>query len=184
MTYNKFSRDIGSIVVLDLERGDIAGYVPGTRENFTFDISVSLTNVQYNVPISFGSHVFGGTGNAAQNADWDLYIVSMMDSKMILDGTTCTLINGENNELVKQVLAERPVHIVGDQTTGRTMMVGGSWKGFTRFLGKAISGVGDVLGLGKQAMGVVGQARGMLGRGVGDPQSYPGPYGGGLRVLG
>ena len=68
--------------------------------------------------------------------------------------------------------------------TGRGVMVGGSWKGFTRFLGKAISGVGDVLGLGKQAMGVVGQARGMLGRGVGDPQGYPGPYGGGLRVLG
>ena len=42
MPYNKFAREIGSIVVLDLEKGDIGGFVPGTRESFSFDISVNM----------------------------------------------------------------------------------------------------------------------------------------------
>ena len=183
MQYQKFRRDVGSIVVLDLEKGDIGGFVPGTRESFNFDISVTFTNNLHTRPVA--THVFeDDAATVPVLRNFDFYIVCQMDSKMILDGTNCTLVNGENQELVKQVLAERPVSMVGDSMTGRGMMVGGSWKGFTRFLGKAISGVSDVLGLGKQAMGVVGQARGMLGRGAGDPQGYPGPYGGGLRILG
>ena len=188
MTWNKFYRDIGSIVVLDLEKGDIGGFVPGTRESFNFDITAEFTNTQFNALPCLGSPHLTTSGTTGLVNNWDFYIISFMDSKMILDGTNCTLVNGENQELVRQVLAERPVHLVGDQLSGpmvgRGVLVGGSWKGFTRFLGKAISGVSDVLGLGKQAMGVVGQARGMLGRGVGDPQAYPGPYGGGLRILG
>jgi hypothetical protein len=183
MSYDKFARDIGSIVVLDLEKGDIGGFVPGTRESFTFDISVGFTNNLNTRPIAL--NVFeDAVGTAPVKTTFDFYIVCQMDSKMILDGTNCTLVNGENQELVKQVLAERPVSLVGDQGTGRGLMVGGSWKGFTRFINGAVRGVGDVLGMGKNVMGVVNQARGLLGRGVGDPQGYPGPYGGGLRVLG
>jgi hypothetical protein len=185
MTYNKFSRDIGSIVVLDLERGDIAGYVPGTRENFSFDLTVKLTNTQYNVPVSFGNPVFKGAGTAAPVTNWDLYIVSLMDSKMILDGTMCTLVNGENQELVKQVLADRPVSYLGDQMVGSGVLVGGrsGWQKFVRFINGAAKGVGDVLGMGRNIANTVGQARSLMGKGM-EAQPYPGAYGSGLRVLG
>jgi hypothetical protein len=184
MPYNKFARDVGSIVILDLEKGDIGGFVPGTRESFNFDISVDFYNNLHTRPLAGGFVFEDAVGTAPSKTVFDFYIVCQMDSKMILDGTNCTLVNGENQELVKQVLAERPVSLVGDQGTGRGLMVGGSWKGFTRFINGAVRGVGDVLGMGKNVMGVVNQARGLLGRGVGDPQGYPGPYGGGLRVLG
>jgi hypothetical protein len=106
MTYRKFARDIGSIVVLDLEKGDIGGFVPGTRESFNFDISVEFYNNLNTRPIA-GGHVFeDAVGTAPVVTVFDFYIVCQMDSKMILDGTNCTLVNGENQELVKQVLAE------------------------------------------------------------------------------
>lgn len=184
MPYNKFARDIGSIVVLDLEKGDIGGFVPGTRESFNFDITVSFTNNLHTRPVAGGRIFQDDAATAPVVTVFDFYIVCFMDSKMILDGTTCTLVNGENQELVKQVLAERPVSFVGDQMTGRGVMVGGSWKGFVKFINGAARGIGDVLGMGKNVMGVVNQGRALLGRGVGDPQAYPGSYGSGLRVLG
>jgi hypothetical protein len=188
MTYQKFSRDIGSVIVLDLEKGDIGGYVAGSRENFMFDIVAKFKNTQYDVPASSGSPHFVSSGTALGGiyTEWDLYIVSSMDSKMILDGTNCTLVNGENQELVKQVLADRPISYLGDQLAGAGILVGGrsGWQKFVRFINGAARGVGDVLGMGKNVMGAVGQVRGLLGKGVGDPQAYPGPYGSGLRVLG
>jgi hypothetical protein len=58
MTYQKFSRDIGSVIVLDLEKGDIGGYVAGSRENFMFEIVAKFKNTQYDVPAASGSPTF------------------------------------------------------------------------------------------------------------------------------
>jgi hypothetical protein len=79
MQYQKFRRDVGSIVVLDLEKGDIGGFVPGTRESFNFDISVTFTNNLHTRPVA--THVFeDDAATVPVLRNFDFYIVCQMDS--------------------------------------------------------------------------------------------------------
>ena len=71
----------------------------GTRESFNFDISVDFTNNLHTRPLAGGFVFEDAVGTEPTKTVFDFYIVCQMDSKMILDGTNCTLVNGENHLL-------------------------------------------------------------------------------------
>ena len=160
MPYNKFARDVGSVVILDLTRGDVAGVVPGIRAPFTFNINANFTNTQYNTPIPGSSSYFAA--GVAQNAQWDMYVVCFMDARMVLDGTTCTLISGENEELVRQTVALAPMHMDSERSDF-IVHAGGFWKDFSRGFKKGWRGTLDAakaitepLKIGRDLAGVMG----------------------------
>lgn len=157
MPYSKFSRDVGSVVIIDLEKGDLAGYLPGVRQDFNFDVSVTLQNTQFKSPAGIAGNFFQPGGLDADNRNYDLFIIAYQDSKIILDGTMASIINGENPELVRQILNERPLTLVPDS------MVGGKsgWHKFTNFLGSVVRSIPTVVN-------TVSQVRSLLGRGEHD----------------
>jgi hypothetical protein len=175
MPYNKFSRDVGSIVIVDLEKGDLSGFLPGVRQNFDFDISVTLQNTQLRAPVGIPGNFFQSGGLDPDNRNYDLFIIAYNDSKIILDGSMASVVNGENPELVKQILNERPLTLVPD------VMVGGKsgWHKFTNFLGSVVRAVPQVLN-------TVSQVKQLLGRGEHHEMGYGmGLHtGGGIKTLG
>ena len=174
MPYNKFSRDVGSIVIVNLEKGDLAGYLPGVRQNFDFDISVTLQNTQFRAPVGVAGNFFQSGGLDPDNRNFDLFIIAYNDSKLILDGTMGSIVNGENPELVRQILNERPLTLVPDT------MVGGKsgWHKFTNFLGSVVRAV-------PQVINTIGQVKQLLGRGEHEMGYGMGAHtGGGIKTLG
>lgn len=177
MSYKQFSRDLGSVVIIDLERGDLAGFMAGVRTDFNFDMSLTLENTQYTVPKGVNGS-FLGPPTDAPNRKWDLFILAYLDSKLIVDGNTASVVNGENMDLVKQVIQDRPLTMVPNDTS----MLGGKsgWHKFTSFLGN----VGKVVG---PALQGALQVKQLLGRGQMEGGLYDGAgikTGGALRVLG
>lgn len=165
MPYNKWRRDVGSIVVLDFTKGDVGGWVAGMRgNNFTFNINASFTNTQYNVLGSYKAPVFNEAATAATfNTDWDFYVVALMDARMILDGTGLTLVEGDSQELLAQTLETPPIHVSDPGFDSRHFQGG---NGFTRFMKGLGHGIGQALGVVRQGLGAVKEVRGLLGRGL------------------
>ena len=162
MPYNKFARDVGSVVILDLTRGDVSGFVAGIRAPFTFNINANFTNTQFNTPMHGVSNYFRDAG-VQQNDQWDMYVVAFMDARMVLDGTTCTLISGENEELVRQTVALAPMHMASERSDFIVHAGGGFWKDFSRGFKKGWRGTLDAakaitepLKIGRDLAGVMG----------------------------
>ena len=80
----------------------MAGYLPGVRQDFNFDVSVTLQNTQFKSPVGIAGNFFQSGGLDPENRNFDLFIIAYQDSKLILDGTMASIVNGENPELVKQ----------------------------------------------------------------------------------
>lgn len=175
MPYGKFVRDLGSVVIVDLSKGDLGGFVPGVRTNFDFDISLKLQNTQFVVPTISGNFFTQATDPI--DKDFDLFIIAQMESKLILDGNMASIIGGESVDLMKQVLADRPLTLVGDSKVGGAVRLGGKsgWHKFTNFLSNAAKTIAPVISTALQA-------KQLLGRGEYDGAGIR--SGGALRVLG
>lgn len=174
MPYSKFSRDVGSIVVIDLEKGDLAGYLPGVRQDFNFDVSVTLQNTQFKSPVGIAGNFLQSGGLDPENRSFDLFIIAYQDSKLILDGSMASIINGENPELVKQVLNERPLTLVPDSMVGGRVGGRSGWHKFTNFLGSVVRAI-------PQAVSTAVQAKQLLGMGAHTGGTH---YGSGIKTLG
>ena len=123
-TYAEFSSNQGSVVVLDLAAGDIAGFCPGARVPFTFDLTANFRNTLYT---RFHGRTIPNLGNgtvASETTDWTFRIVCLMDSKMVLDGSTTTLVRGEDAGTIERLMLSQPVHVGSDYNTVRG---GGFW---------------------------------------------------------
>jgi hypothetical protein len=176
MSYNKFARDIGSIVIIDLRKGDLGAHVPGTPGNFQIDVTVELTNTQYTTPIAVNSSIMAVNGTpAASDQDWDLYIIGTIPSKLVLDGTSAYSSTGQDVQEVLRALQAPPVHMMNDKES----MLGGK-SGWSKF----VHGLGQVFGLARDALPVVGAVRSALGAGLGDDLSSRMSYGSGVQTGG
>ena len=112
-SFQEFSDYQGSVICVDFSKGDIGGYIAGTKGTFTYSLKVTLRNNTY------GANKIGivGSGNVAAGAlninplrpggapavtSWKLMVIMVMQSDLILDGDTATLISGiESDTLVK-----------------------------------------------------------------------------------
>lgn len=162
MPYNKFARDIGSVIIVDLKRGDLGAHIPGTPGNFQIDMSLTLRNTQFVLPAATqsGSLFVNATPTVAPpNTDWTLYTIATVPSKLVLDGTSAYSSYGEDTADVIRAIGENPVHLVTDDSQG----LGGK-SGWQKFL----HGIGSVLGLVRDGVGTIGAVRNALGRGLGD----------------
>ena len=73
MTFRDFSVNRGSIVCADIQQGDVGGYIAGSKETFSFDVSVTFTNTTADV-IDYPTLA----GSASQTA-WKFYVMCLMD---------------------------------------------------------------------------------------------------------
>lgn len=103
-SFKQFSRDQGSVVCVDIGKGDLGGYVSGTRVPFTFDLSVTMQNTSYST-LGASSHQFDG--GAAETTDFDLYLVVVQSGVMInsSDGIT-TLSLGRSEQEVAELVQQ------------------------------------------------------------------------------
>jgi len=158
MSYDKFSRNLGSVVIIDLERGDLAGYLPSVRMDFNFDLSLTVQNTQFTKRATINSPVLIADG-APTNQNWDLFVIGYMESKLICDGAMSSIINGENQDLVKTILSDRPVTLVPDDVTNSLVKGGGFLGNVGKFFGSVLRNIGPVIS-------VIKDVKGLLGRGV------------------
>lgn len=185
MSYNKFSRDVGSVVIIDVEKGDLAGYLPGVRMDFNFDVSLNVANTQHCARALINSAILNGNGTVAINTNWDLFVIGYMDSKLICDGAMSSIVNGENQDLVKTILSDRPVQLVPDDVGNSLVRGGGFLSGVGKFLNTAIKVIGPIASLVRDVKGLMGRGSVTGGLYYGGAQAGAGVKSGGLlRTLG
>ena len=162
MSFDKFSRNLGSVVIIDVERGDLAGYLPGVRMDFNFDVSLTVQNTQFTKRAVINSPVL--IADAVTNTNWDLFVIGYMDSKLICDGAMSSIVNGENQDLVKTILSDRPVQLVPDDVGNSLVRGGGFLSGVGKFLNTAVKVIGPIVSLARDVKGLFG--RGTVSGGV------------------
>lgn len=132
----------GSVCVLDLNQGDLGGYVAGTKQNFTFDLQVGFQNVSYQ-NATIVSYLANG---ATTCPNWRLVIVAEMDSRYLLDGNSAVLTGGIGSGELLSALQSKEIMEVAEP---RGTMSGGSFRGFLRGIRK---GLGSILPLASTAL--------------------------------
>jgi hypothetical protein len=158
MSFDKFTRNLGSVVILDLERGDLAGYLPGVRMDFNFDVSLTVQNTQFTKRSTVNSPVLIADA-AVVNSNWDLFVIGYMESKLICDGAMSSIVNGENQDLVKTILSDRPVQLVPDDIQNSLVRGGSFLSGIGKFFGQALRTIGPVVSLIKDVRGLIGKGQ-------------------------
>ena len=129
-SFQEFKDYQGSVVCLDITKGDLGGYMANSRLSFTLEISgkfinttygdirhsvlnaLDATGKQFSLNRSSYAAVAGANGfpgipdNAGEVTLWKFVVVFCMSGSMVLDGSSMTLIGGasqsEQLDLVKK----------------------------------------------------------------------------------
>jgi hypothetical protein len=187
MSFDKFTRNLGSVVILDLERGDLAGYLPGVRMDFNFDLSVTVQNTQFTKRATINSPIFIAdtpSGTVPVNQNYDLFVIGYMESKLVCDGAMSSIINGDNQDLVKTILSDRPVQLVPDDVSNSLVRGGSFLSGVGKFFNSVMKNIVPVISVIKDVKGLLGRGQDTGGLYLGSGKGGTVHTGGMLRTLG
>jgi len=124
----------GSVCMIDVAQGDLGGFVAGAKQNFTFDLQVGFKNVSYN---NATYETFFANG-ATTCADWRLVVVCLMDSRYLLDGTSCVLTGGVGSGELLSALQSKEILEIAEP---KGAAAGGSFRSFLRGIKKVAKNV-------------------------------------------
>jgi hypothetical protein len=151
--------------------------------DFNFDVSLTVQNTQFTKRAVVNSPVL--ISDTITNTNWDLFVIGYMDSKLICDGAMSSIVNGENQDLVKTILSDRPVQLVPDDVGNSLVRGGGFLSGVGKFLNTAIKVIGPIASLVRDVKGLMGRGSVTGGLYYGGAQAGAGVKSGGLlRTLG
>jgi hypothetical protein len=121
-SFSEFTNLQGSVVCIDLNRGDVGGYYPGVLQQFTYSLDVEFQNTTFGptiaaipadpnanppiiaVPAVLGTGfspntlnsgvAFRGDSQLGCVTNWRMYVIAMFDGEIISDGVTLQRRNG------------------------------------------------------------------------------------------
>ena len=92
-TWQQFKSDQGSVIFVNINSGDLGGYVAGSKEDFTFTITGEFTNTTYSGWAADSIERANGTG---QVTDWTFRVVALFRAEIILEDNSCLIKSGMN----------------------------------------------------------------------------------------
>jgi hypothetical protein len=128
-SWTEYNETLGGALCIDLNHGDIAGYIPNSAVPFTFSAQVKVRN------ISMKNYI---TKTLDDVVDYNVFLVAETAGKLILSEGSSTSIVGMSAVDAGEALASGKhdyySHDVYDHSAG-------SWKGFGKFMKKISKGI-------------------------------------------
>jgi hypothetical protein len=111
-SYSQWRYKQGSVVIIDLEKGDIANYTPGVNTDFTFNVTVGLQNTQAVTSLCNRNGGFDDiftvpNNTAATDQLWTLYIIGQMPGDMELSADSVRLSIGTSREEAEAIAQQQ-----------------------------------------------------------------------------
>lgn len=139
MSWLEFRYLMGSIIVIDLEKGDLSGYVAGTSRDFTFDMQVTLENTQYDAILN-QTLIDTRVTDEPPITEWELQVLGYFDSALVTDGTVSSIESGLHPNIAVAVIKQEPP--TASLSTAEGMhRTGGAFRGGSWYkkLGKSLA---------------------------------------------
>jgi hypothetical protein len=147
-SFDDFKRS-GSIICIDVEK-DLGGFIPESMSGFDIQFTVNAQRADIN-----NIHT---NETPATATNYICYFVFEMHGQLYLSQNQCISNLGiDPTESLAILQSKEP--IAQPHLDGNGMRTAGSWKGFKRFLGKAVKYVPGVARLASNALGSMGDPR-------------------------
>lgn len=175
-SFAEFSLYKGGPVLVDIQRGDLAGYIAGVNESFTFDFSLTASSLT-SADTTSAAHGNSSDGGTAALQAWKCYCIAFFDKSLIMDGTQCISLGGFSKQALLEAVqamdhSKMNVNVPKD---GSGILSGGSWGSFLKGV-KKVAGIALPLAsmiapnplakVGLQGVGSLLQGRGVEGGGL------------------
>ena len=142
--WNSYSNYNGCALKISIPNGDIGGYIANSNRPFIFSCQVTFQNNTY-------TDVLQKTAVAEE--DYDIFMVCESQGHLILSPGTGSKIVGYSEASLMDAMNKVPLDYHSDDIFDHT---GGSWKGFKRFIGKAIHAAPKALRIGSNLLNATG----------------------------
>ena len=140
----EFSSLVGSVVLVDLAASNLGGYVPGTMQSWTAEISGNFTNTIADNWTSWGQQLAIGAGGTDLNYLWDLVIVAFIPGKLIAEPNMASIVLGYTQAEVQSAVSDGltpGMHYDHEEV----MRASGWWKDFKRGFKRGVKGVSSTV---------------------------------------
>ena len=181
-SFQEWRYNQGSVLLIDLTKGDVSGFVPGVNRDFSFDMDVSVQNINWTQCIAGKVNTSQTTALAslvpAGETQYQLHVVAFMDATFISNGTTSSIEYGVNPDVALAALSADP-DMEESQLSSHHLQGAGFFGSLGRGISRGIRRIGNrVVNRGIDTAIDAGMAR-LAGGGV----QGSGVRAGGLRVM-
>ena len=147
--WNSYSNYNGCALKISIPNGDIGGYIANANRPFIFSAQVTFENNTYTDVV---------IKNNVAETDYDIFMVCESQGHLILSPGSGSKIVGYSEASLMDAMQKVPLdydsHDIFDHS-------GGSWKGFKRFIGKAIKAAPKALRVGSNLLNATGNPEAM-----------------------
>jgi hypothetical protein len=141
-SYPEFSNLQGSVLLLSLSASDLAGFIPGSNQQYTLDVSGTIKNTSAN-KWAAGTGLRTDNGNLVPNAAYDLYVVAFMPGRIVAMDNQLEIIQGVSKSVVENAVLKGVSDVAFDESS--VLQGSGWWKDFKKGFRKGVRGVHNAI---------------------------------------
>ena len=141
-SYPEFSNLQGSVLLLSLTASDLAGFIAGSNQQYTLDVSGSIKNTAANKWAAL-TGLRTDNANLVPNAAYDLYVVAFMSGRLVAMDNQLEIIQGVSKSVVENAVLKGVSDVAFDESA--VLQGSGWWKDFKKGFRKGVRGVHNAI---------------------------------------